>query len=102
MNRDCIHRANNSFFGDEASESGVVRSIFVSTATSVAATSLVGVFIVTISAIGDIAVHVLLYLFARLVEYRVELHRGLARLRKVYLEELHPLFVRLFQCISEP
>ena len=45
----------------EASGSGVVGSLFVFTTTSVAATSLVGIVVVTISAIGAIAIHVLLY-----------------------------------------
>ena len=49
------------FVGDEASESGIVGSIFVSTATSVAATSLVVVFVGKISAIGGIVDHSLLY-----------------------------------------
>ena len=48
------------FVDDEASEIGVFESLFVSTTTNVAATSLVGVFVGTISAIGAIAVHVLL------------------------------------------
>ena len=51
------------FFCDDVSESGVVRSIFVSIATSVAATSLVIVVVVisvvTIFAIGAIAVDVI-------------------------------------------
>ena len=51
------------FVCDEASESSIVGSLFVSTTTSIDATSLVVVFVVTISAIGAIAVHVLLYLF---------------------------------------
>ena len=50
------------FSGDEASESSVGGSLFVFTTTSIAATSLVSVVVVTISAIGTIVVHVLLYL----------------------------------------
>ena len=48
------------FVRDEASESGVGRSLFVSTTTSVSTTSLVGFFVGTNSVISAIAVHVLL------------------------------------------
>ena len=58
------------FVGDKASERGVARSLSVSTVMSVAATSLVGVVI--ISAIGAITVHVLLYFLQDL--YHLELN----------------------------
>ena len=55
------------FVGNEASESGIVEILFVSTATNFAATSLVGVVVVTISAIGAIAFSCLDVFFARIV-----------------------------------